>query len=789
MSNTSVATALFDLLGKNTPETEILLTPAGVEALRVHQGVRSIPASDLKPLTETDKAVLDLPRTGRLEDIFWRQTKRAHPGPDEIEIKVLATGLNYRDVMWAMGVLPEEALENGFAGPTLGIECAGVVVGKGPNADRFSIGDRVVTFGPSCFASHVTVHQDWAGAVPPETDMMAAATIPVAFFTAFYALVHLARIAPGDTVLIHGGAGGVGLAALQIAKAKGARVIATAGSPVKQDLLSSLGVEHVLSSRSLEFGDQIRTLTDGAGVDIVLNSLAGDAMEMSLNLLAPFGRFLELGKRDFYDNTSIGLRPLKENLSYFGVDVDQFLVSKPDLAKHLFGEMMAMFRARDLAPLPYRAFAGDQIIDAFRLMQKSGHIGKIVVRPKEADAVPAFEERRFQPSVTGAHIVIGGLGGLGFDVMNWLVKLGARTVILCGRSMNPSAKIEARLTQLRTRGVEVVLMPCDVADAAQVADMLREIRMKYAIRGVVHAAMVLEDKPISSLSRASLEKTLSAKVTGVDNLDRLTRKDDLDFFVLFSSIATLIGNHGQSAYVAANAYLEGVARRRRRKGLPALAVGWGPIGDSGYLTTDKAKAAMVLRLSGNVKFTSRQALGALEKLLSQDPDTRDAVVYVAPMHWHESSAILKTLQSPTYRKIWLMGQDQDTAVDIGDFREEIAFLSAGDAEKRLVGYLMKSIAGMLQIPERELNAAQPVAELGMDSLMGVDLGLTLQKTLGDDIPMTLISETASVQDIARKIVAHIQENEDHEGSSNAVRDNLVAQHNVAVSDDPGVAAQ
>ncbi len=786
------ARTLVELVNAGTPETEMLLTATGIDALRVNTGQRVVREAGAEPLRQTQKAVLDLPLAGRLEDIAWKRTARALPGEEEIEIEVAATGLNYRDTMWAMGILPEEALENGFAGPTLGIECSGVVVRKGARANRFSIGDRVVTFGPGCFSSHVNVHQDWAGRLAPDADMMAAATIPVAFFTAYYALEHLARITADDTVLLHGGAGGVGLAAIQIAKAKGARMIATAGSPVKRDLLSSLGVHHVLESRTLDFGDQIRELTGGAGVDVVLNSLAGEAMELSLNSLAPFGRFLELGKRDYYDNTSIGLRPLKENISYFGIDVDRLLASKPDLAKRLFGEMMGMFQSGDLTPLPYRGFPGNQSVEAFRLMQKSGHIGKIVVQPEHAGALARPAVDGFRPSPSGAHIVVGGLGGLGFDVANWLVKLGAKTVILCGRTLEPSKEVQLRLTRLRRRGVEVALFSCDVGDQTQVEDMLRQVRNKHAICGVIHSAMVLDDMPICDLSRRSLKKTLNAKVKGADLLDRLTRNDALDYFVLFSSIATLIGNHGQSAYVAANAYLEGVARQRRRMGFPALAIGWGPISDSGYLTTDKAKAALVRRLSGNVDFTSRQALGALGKLLSQNADTLDPVQYVTPMRWHESAAILETLKSPTYRKLWLLGQDQDSDRDIGNFRDEIAALPTDDAEERLTHYLLKNIAGMLQIPEKTLIPTQPVAELGMDSLMGIDLGLTLQKTLGDDIPMTSISETLSVRDIARKIVDHVQNNKRDTDATNAVRENLVAQHRAGEPDDadsPNVAAQ
>lgn len=777
------AKSLARLIEIGTRETEILLNADGYSALRVVNGQNQQPKSGTVKRSQTLKSLLTLPIAGRLEDVAWKPATRSALSETDIEVKVAATGLNYRDVMWSMGVLPEEALEKGFAGPTLGIECSGVVVRKGANADRFAIGDRVVTFGPDCFASHVSVDQAWAGKLAPNADLSGAATIPVAFFTAYYALQHLAQISSDDTVLIHGGAGGVGLAAIQIAKAKGARIIATAGSPVKRDLLSSLGVQHVLNSRSMKFGKQIRDLTNGTGVDVVLNSLAGEAMELSLNSLAPFGRFLELGKQDYYANTSVGLRPLKENLSYFGVDVDQFLAAKPELAKRLFDNMMQMFRLGVLTPLPYREFTGEQIVEAFRLMQKSGHIGKIIVHPKQLGSVPNSQNSVFKPSETGAHIIIGGLGGVGFEVMNWLVKKGAKTVILCGRTVKPPKDVQTKIAQLRQHGINVLLYACEIADEAQLDDMLTQIRAKYAICGIVHSAMVLEDMPISALSRESLQKTLTSKVRGTENLDRLTQDDKLDYFVLFSSIATLIGNHGQSAYVAANAYIEGVARRRKQSGREALAIGWGPISDAGYLTRDKAKASLVSRFSGNVEFTARQAVTAMGKLLSRNADNHDAVVYVTPMHWQETTSVLKSLNSPTYRAIQLLGQNHDVSQGFDSLRDALVDLPTKEAQQRITDYLLGNIAQMLQVPESSITANQPVTELGMDSLMGVDLGLTLQKSLGDDIPMTAISETLSVRDIARKIVAHIQDGDGELDAVDAVRQNLVAQHRPENADD------
>ncbi len=335
------------------------------------------------------------------------RARRARPG--QIEIAVEATGLNFRDVLWALSMLPEEILEDGFAGPRLGLECAGRVAAVGAGVTAFKPGDRVVAFAQSGFATHIVVPEMVVAAAPQGLSSEAAATTPVAFLTAFYGLVTLARLKAGEWVLVHGGAGGVGLAALQIARMRGARVIATAGSNEKRALVKALGAEHVLDSRSLAFVDDIRRIT-GDGVDVVLNSLFGEAMERSLNSLKPFGRFVELGKRDYVANTHIGLRPFRRNLSYFGVDLDQLLQFQPDEGKRLFREVMALFTDGSLKALPYQPFAAEEVSDAFRLMQQSGHVGKIVIAPPKAGTIPAETTKPFVVAPDRVHLVTGGLG-------------------------------------------------------------------------------------------------------------------------------------------------------------------------------------------------------------------------------------------------------------------------------------------------------------------------------------------------------------------------------------------
>lgn len=754
-----------------TDETEVVIRATGDAALRVHHGL--VPHHGLTGNTLM-RSLLHAPATANLDDLRWSLEPRLAPGPGEVEIAVTAAGLNYRDVMWSMGLLPEEALERGLAGPTIGIECAGHVLRCGAGVVGLAPGDAVMAFGPSCFASHLTLPSGRLTRLPPGIPPEAAATVPVAFFTAWYALVTLANLRAGEWVLIHGGAGGVGLAAIQIARHLGARVIATAGSDVKRAYLRRQGADHVLDSRSLRFADEVRSLTGGQGVDAVLNALAGAGMERSLACLAPFGRFLELGKQDFYANTTIGLRPLKDNIAYFGIDVDQVMAARPDLASRLFSEVVAAFAQGHLRPLPYRLFPATAAVPAFRLMQKSGHLGKVLLRPADPATVTLDDAPlgRLAIRADATQLIVGGLGGLGLELGEWLVDAGARRIALMGRRAEPGPTAAAAIARWRSKGAEVVLVPCDVADPDALATALAQLR---PLAGVFHSAMVLEDMPLAQVTDAVLDRVLPAKIAGAAHLDRLTRGDGLDHFVLFTSLATLIGNHGQSAYVAANGHLEGIARARRAAGLAALAVGWGGIGDVGYLARDRDRAAMVRRMSGNVDFTGVQAMRALERILALG-DRADPVVHVSPMGWSAAAATLRTLAEPSFALFQTLGRTAEVDSPDDDLRAALVGMTRPRAEAWLTAWLTTRIARILQVPEAALSASRPVSDLGIDSLMGVELGLSLQEALGEAMPVTAVSDSLSIEEIAARLVRHLHGDGAEPEGVTATDLRLVGQH-------------
>jgi NADPH:quinone reductase-like Zn-dependent oxidoreductase/NADP-dependent 3-hydroxy acid dehydrogenase YdfG len=443
----------------------------------------------------------------------------------------------------------------------------------GAAVTRFSPGDAVVGFAPSSFGNRLVTREAALSHIPAGVSFEAAATIPSTFFTAYYSLHHLARLQPGEKVLIHGAAGGVGIAAIQVAKWCGAEIYATAGSNEKRNFLALLGVDHVFDSRSLSYADEILAQTQGQGVDVVLNSLAGEAINRNFSVLKPFGRFLELGKRDFYENTRIGLRPFRNNISYFGIDADQLMSERPDLTRHLFAEVLALFDERVLHPLPYQAFHAAEVIDAFRHMQQARQIGKIVVTYGDGIPEPApprsTGRQRLALSDKASYLVAGGLSGFGLRTAEWLADRGARHLVLFGRRGPGAEEAQTVLARLEKRGIQVLARACDVTDRVALAGLLDEVAQKMPpLRGVVHAAMVIDDGLIRDMTAAQIRRVLAPKILGAMYLDELTRGVPLDFFVLYSSATTLFGNPGQGNYVAANAALEALARARRARSCP-----------------------------------------------------------------------------------------------------------------------------------------------------------------------------------------------------------------------------
>ncbi|MGI9332410.1 MAG: SDR family NAD(P)-dependent oxidoreductase, partial [Gammaproteobacteria bacterium] len=736
-------------------------------------------------MADANLAVLDFVNPGPLSNLGWRGQARRAPAAGEIQIEVRATGLNFRDVMYAMGMLSDEAVENGFAGASLGLECAGDVVAIGPDVTGFKIGEPVIAFARACFATYVTTPTTAVAHKPPGWTYEAAATVPSAFFTVYYALEHLARLQPRERVLIHGAAGGVGMAAIQYARYRGAEVFATAGSDTKRDFLHLLGVDHVLDSRSLDFADRIMALTDGEGVDVVLNSLSGEAMAKSLSVVRPFGRFLELGKRDFYENSKLGLRPFRNNISYFGIDADQLLIERPDLAGRLFRDMMSQFERGAFRPLVHRSFPAGRAADAFRHMQQSRHIGKIVIGYGEAPAVsapaaaPALRALELDGDAT--YLVTGGLTGFGLATARWLANKGARHLALLGRRGMDTPGAAGVASDLRAQGVTVEIMAADVTDHDSLASVLRRIdRELPPLKGIVHAAMVLDDGVMQKLTAERLAKVLAPKILGAWHLHLLTLDLPLDFFVMYSSATTAFGNPGQASYVAANVYLETLAAQRRGEGLPGQVVAWGPIADAGVLADNHTVREGLSARIGGEAIKAVDALRALEQLI----EAGTSGVAVVDVDWRVLARSMPGLGAPKFRAF--VGRGGRPAGESGgqDVREMLVGLSDEDARDAVVLLLAEQVGKVLRLPADKLDPNLSIYDLGMDSLMAVELHMALEERFGVTVPIMAVTEGATLKQLSARLATQIVGGNDvPEDTQQGKIALLAARHGEDLSDD------
>jgi acyl transferase domain-containing protein/acyl carrier protein len=529
---------------------------------------------------ETDGVRLQIRTPGDLETIELVAIERVPPGPGQIEVAITASSINFADVFVAFGQYPTV---DGRP-PALGIDFAGVVSAVGADVTDHQIGDHVGGFSMSgCWASFLTCDARSAVTLPPGLTDKVAAAVTSAHTTAWYGLHDQARITAGDKVLIHSATGGVGQAAIAIARAAGAEIFATAGSPERRELLRSMGIEHVYDSRSIEFAELIRKDTDGYGVDIVLNSLTGPAQRAGLELLALDGRFVEIGKRDVYANTRLGLYPFRRNLTFHYLDMALMVDNN---SKRLGDNLRHLYRLVADGALPTPESTHYPLVDAanaIRVMSAAQHTGKLVLdaphRGHSSVVVPPESARVFRGD--GSYIITGGLGGLGLFLASEMATAGCGRIVLTSRSQ-PTAAAEEAIARIRATGADIHVECGDIAESATAERLVcAATATGLPVRGVVHAAAVVEDATLTTISDELIDRDWVAKVYGAWHMHEATAQQPLDWFCSFSSAAALLGSPGQGAYAAANSWLDAFTHWRRAQGLPATTIAWGAWGQIG----------------------------------------------------------------------------------------------------------------------------------------------------------------------------------------------------------------
>ena len=657
---------------------------------------------------------------GSPDDLRLVPLTRTPPGPGQVEIEVRAAGLNFRDVLISLGMLRAHYADaygiDAARDVPLGFECAGVVAATGPGVTALSAGDPVIALAERSFASFVTVDARDVVALPRGLDFIEGASIPLAFLTAWHGLENLARLRSGERVLVHAASGGVGQAAVQLAHRAGAVVLATA-SPEKHDAVRALGVRHVMSSRTADFRDGVLAATDGHGVDVILNCLSGELIDAGVGCLTAGGRFVELGKLGIWD--AARMRVQRPDVEYLPFDLGDESERDPGLVPAMLADLHRAFAAGELAPLPVTVHAVARATAAYDLMKRAGHIGKVVL----AFDPPSVVRRR-----DASYLVTGGTGALGLLVAGRLAADGAGHIVLAGRRGHVP---EAAIVAIERSGATVRVVRADVSDAADVARVLETCDAEAPLRGIVHAAGVLDDGVLLRQTAERLARVLDPKVGGAWNLHHATRDRALDFFVAFSSVAALTAAGGQSTYAAANAFLDGLMQSRHAAGLPGMSINWGSweqVGMAALLEARRGTCAPAI--------APEQGLDAFVALLASG----ETQVAVFPDRLAPAPAPVAEPASP----------------GPPSWRERMDAGVAGERRALLTACVREQVAAVMGAPAgTSLDADAAFADLGLDSLMLVELRSRLQRSLDVSLPSTIAFDEPTIQRLARRLATQL----------------------------------
>ena len=653
----------------------------------------------------------------------------------EVKIAVEAAGLNFWDVFRSLGFIEEG---------NLGREMCGYVVGVGSEVSNVSVGDHVVGLGFGAFAAEMITHEELVAQAPSDISVSGLATIPSAFVSAALSY-ELSGLDADDRVLIHAGAGGVGLAAIQLAQAAGAEVFTTASAP-KREYLRLLGVKHVFDSRQTDFGGEILEATNGDGVTVVLNSLTSEGfIDASLACLAQGGRFVELARRDILSPEEMA--EVRPDVAYDILELDVLKKTDPEWVGRVLRDVMERVSTAELTPIVHSRWPLAEAGAALMFMRSARHLGKIVVTTQPLVSGRLKQDRTY--------LVTGGLGGIGLAVAEWLVEHGAGTIVLNGRRP-PNEEAKEMIRALEERGVTIRVELADVSDSKALDDMLARVDQELpALAGVIHSVGVLSDGALTNQSWDRFETVLWPKVLGAWHLHRATADRDLDLFILFSSRVGVMGNPGQTNHAAANAFLDQLAGHRRALGLPGQAIAWGAWSEIGEAAEQKERIERQRSALGGRWFTPQQGIRALNTIVRQD--VTNSVVMA--MDWSvfeeavdDRPAFLDELLSTE------ADETADGAVSAEDVLTQLASTNVSEREHLLVSFIQQELQAVLRMPS-EPAPTVGFFDLGMDSLMAVEFRNRLNRALSDacTVSNTVVFDFPNIELLARHLNSELGE--------------------------------
>ncbi|SIK85787.1 type I polyketide synthase [Mycobacteroides abscessus] len=754
------------------------------EEVAVRQGLRwtqrmrrSLPelvAPWEEPFEPTDPEVayeVQIPDTRTLKDIKLRACDRIEPGPRQVEVRVETVGLNYKDPLKVLGILTERELGKTYFKLEPGMEGFGVITRVGSQVTEVRVGESIAVAERGLLRRYLTFDLDGGAAWEPiadvhlqrdEFDPLAVGS-GVPFFTAGYAFYKLADVRPGETVLIHGAAGGMGMAAVQVAANMGAVVYATAGSEERRRAALDLGATAAFDSRSVGFVDDILQITEGRGVDVIYNSLPGEMIAQNFAVAGEFCRIIEIGKADIYFGGATDLKPFSGNLSFHSIDMDRMLRLRPEIFRELRRECTEMLTAGKLTPLPYTRFPIEEVVGAFEAVFRVEHMGRIVLDLR--DQTPTLLPRKPEPAPVRpghSYLITGGFGGFGLATARSLARAGATHLILASRSGAATEVARAQIEALRAADVDVWEEQVDISDYDQVADLIAKVEASgHPLRGVFHAAAVAHDEVIADISAESLRKVFRPKVQGALNLDKVTREHDvpLDHFVLYSSISGLIGIVPQLTYAAANSVLDGLAASRRAAGLPALSVSWGAMSGGGMAESD---AIVKFLDSVGLRRLNMDMGAAFMRECSRFPLSH---VAIAGIDWGVLRTPLPSTAKST-RFAHLSAEAAAVSNEQAAFRAAVLALPEEERGPMVTKELAKELANVLKVDVDSIDPKGPIADLGIDSLMAVEFAARAGKQLNIQISAFQFTPDLTLEAVGARVALLIAQgvgDPDHDG--------------------------
>ncbi|KAI2643595.1 ketoacyl-synt-domain-containing protein [Xylaria nigripes] len=675
--------------------------------------------------------------------------------PDNIEIHVRAVAVNHRDLATAHGKI-------GMS--DLGIEASGIVTSVGAKVQDIEVGDRVAAIAQGAFATCVRTKAGFAFKLPDNMSFEAGATIPLAYATAYQSLIELGRLRHDESVLIHGGAGAVGQAAINVAQMVGAEVYTTVGSTEKKEFLMKeygLAEDHIFYSRDVSFGEAIRRATDNGGVDLVLNSLVGDVVPESWRCLRKFGRLINIGSQEMNSNIRLEMSHPGHNTSFISIDILSIATERPAILNSLLLDVSNLVKVGKIRPIsPVINYPMAELESAFKALGSGNIYGKVVIIPQTDDIVMAEPPRKPTQLLKehATYILIGGTGGLGRSMARWMVSRGARRIVLVSRSGRAVGKVRELIDEAEKFGAEIVVKRCDVSNPTDVEELVNiGLQGMPPIRGLIHGAMILRDVLFEKMTYDDYTAVIESKVQGGWNFHRALINTPLDFFVAISSIAGMVGNRGQAAYAAANSFLNSLVQHRLAMGLPASSLDLTAITDCGYLAEDLEKAAEVAKNMGSDTICEAEVLSLLGAAISG----RMAMTC-------NSHTITGMRITPTMQPFWTHdakckhlreAAEATIAVDNPEGAAKPvpysvslkAAKTLAEAERIVCDGLAKKLAAVMMMELDDLDVTRSLSHYSLNSLVAIEIRNFITREFEATLQVLELLSSGSVQTLAKEV--------------------------------------